>query len=121
MKKFVSIMLISLSLFGSLCLASTDLAQINTNEGIRLVPLHGDCDQVPMPTNGGMTCNPDNEGCPPWTEPVAKYCWGGWGTGFYRCGFACHKVADGGHNNDRGGHGGHKGDHGGHGDHGGRD
>ncbi|WP_413942847.1 hypothetical protein [Bdellovibrio sp. HCB-162] len=94
MKKIVSALLVTISLLSLQSFAYEDVAQINTSQGIKFVPLHSNCNDSPMPTNSmePVACNPFNEGCPPDTEPVAKYCWGGWGTGFYRCGFACNKI-----------------------------
>ncbi|WP_374073616.1 hypothetical protein [Bdellovibrio bacteriovorus] len=124
MKKLLMSAMMIVSLVGSTAFAFEGVLHQNKKGNFEIVPLHQNCDDVgPQPTTDHVACPVQNEGCPPWTEPVAKYCWGGWGTGFYRCGFACHKVADGG-KDDRGGHhggrGGHHGGHGGNHDGGGR-
>lgn len=126
MKKLMSILALSFVLSAGAAQAQEGVAVFNADGTVGIEPLGGYC--PPQPTREDFmtmqSCDPgtDTE-CPAHYEETAKYCWGGWGTGFYRCGTACKPPRDhegrGGDRGGKGGRGGHGG-HGGHGDHEGR-
>lgn len=109
MKRYVATALLAVSLVGSFANAAYEGTLNFSEDGtVSVVPLNGNCD-IPQPASdetGIMhACTPTGRGCPEGYYEVAKYCWGGWHQGFYRCGLACHKRgSDGG--GDGGGSGG---------------
>ncbi|MFV8258912.1 hypothetical protein ACNQKP_13980 [Bdellovibrio bacteriovorus] len=126
MKKVISSLVLSFMLMGSFAQAQTQegTVAIGSDGTIVLQPLSGYC--PPQPTAEDLqvlgACEPSNSSeCPAHYEETAKYCWGGWGRGFYRCGSVCKPYRDhegrGGDRGGKGGRGGHG--HGGHGGHGG--
>lgn len=126
MKVLVSSLVVWLMMLGSFAQAQVQegTAVLREDGTVVLQPLSGYC--PPQPTAEDMTmlgaCEPETSKCPAHYEETAKYCWGGWGRGFYRCGSVCKPYRDhegrggdrggkrGGHHG--GGHGGHHGDRG---------
>ncbi|MNJ94711.1 hypothetical protein D3C87_124130 [compost metagenome] len=104
MKKIASMFLLTATLFGSMAFAGPQAVVEFNDAGIPVLqPLNGyRCEEpVPQPTGTSETyryCDNGGRKCPPGYDAVAKYCWGGWGSGWHRCGYTCQSngMYDGG-------------------------
>lgn len=96
MKKIASMFLLAATLVGSLAFAAPQQGVVEFKEDGTpvMTPLHGwrcQTPDVPQPTASNPRYCDYGGGrkCPPGYDPVAKYCWGGWGMGWHRCGYTC--------------------------------
>lgn len=105
MKRLMMAALVAVSMAGSMAMAFEGPAQLNDDGSVTLIPIQRNCGTTPQPASTDVipeACNNgDTPQCPPYMNPVAKYCWGGWGEGFYRCGWSCRP--EGGRGGDHGG------------------
>ncbi len=93
MKKLISVIIVSLSMLGSMALAEEALTAQDLSQGVVIQTLHHSCTPQPKDAEPLRYCNPTNSDgnseprCPISYKPAPKYCWGG--SGWTRCGFTC--------------------------------